>query len=473
MIKKLFSHTAIYGLAPQISKIAQFFVLPIITKDLTDIDFGVAGILTAYTSAMSVLAILGLRIVLVNSFFKSPSQFKWAWRQVYGFLILWNLIYASLFATLIFFIVPSEAAENRLLIMFLNVTPLVIFGPVSNIGSTFYQLKQKPFQIGIRTAIFGILGVILNLYFITHLKLGYMGWFWSSFITVILSNLSYWYPVNIILGLKPIFNFKWRLIKNSLKVSLPIVPHYYSGYLLNSSDKMVMDLVDIQTNEIGKYSAAYTVGNMVQQLGVAAGLAVGPILTQEFKKKNDLSARNYVFLLQGFFLIFTFVLSIWLKEIFHFLIKNENLSQMYSLGIIIVMSYNYRPMYFGSNAKLMFVEKTNVIWKVTFGAGLINVVLNLILLPIYGFETAAYTTFISLMFMGYIGYYLKVFKQINEINYYPLRWLTLTCLLSGIAYYAVELNLKYKFFITLIFFVVFVINLINFRKRANGVEGKN
>jgi O-antigen/teichoic acid export membrane protein len=463
MSKKLFSHTAIYGLAPQVSKIAQFFVLPIITKDLSEIDFGVAGIMTAYTSSISVLAILGLRIVLVNSFFKSPSQFKWAWRQLYGFLILWNFIYASLLGTLIYFIVPSEAAENRLLIMILNVAPLVIFGPVGNIGSTFYQLKQKPFQIGVRTAIFGVLGVILNLYFISDLKLGYMGWFWSSFITVILTNLSYWYAVNISLRLKPIFNFKWRLIKNSLKVSLPTVPHYYSGYLLNSSDKMVMDLVDIQTNDIGKYNAAYTVGNIVQQLGVAAGLAIGPILTQEFKKKNDLAARNYVFLLQGFFLIFTFVLSIWLKEIFHFLIKNENLSQMYSLGIIIVMSYNYRPMYFGSNAKLMFEEKTNIIWKVTFVAGLINVVLNLILLPIYGFEVSAYTTFISLMFMGYAGYYLPVFKKINRINFYPLRWLSLTCLLSFMAYFMVELNFGYKILITLLGLGIFFIVLQKFR----------
>ena len=463
MSKKLFSHTAIYGLAPQVSKIAQFFVLPIITKDLSEIDFGVAGIMTAYTSSISVLAILGLRIVLVNSFFKSPSQFKWAWRQLYGFLILWNFIYASLLGTLIYFIVPSEAAENRLLIMILNVAPLVIFGPVGNIGSTFYQLKQKPFQIGVRTAIFGVLGVILNLYFISDLKLGYMGWFWSSFITVILTNLSYWYAVNISLRLKPIFNFKWRLIKNSLKVSLPTVPHYYSGYLLNSSDKMVMDLVDIQTNDIGKYNAAYTVGNIVQQLGVAAGLAIGPILTQEFKKKNDLAARNYVFLLQGFFLIFTFVLSIWLKEIFHFLIKNENLSQMYSLGIIIVMSYNYRPMYFGSNAKLMFEEKTNIIWKVTFVAGLINVVLNLILLPIYGFEVSAYTTFISLIFMGYAGYYLPVFKKINRINFYPLRWLSLTCLLSFMAYFMVELNFGYKILITLLGLGIFFIVLQKFR----------
>ncbi|QCK15920.1 hypothetical protein [Mangrovivirga cuniculi] len=68
MLKKLFSHTAIYGLAPQVTKVASFFSLPLITKELTDIDYGVAGILTAYTAALSVFSMIGLRVVLVNSF---------------------------------------------------------------------------------------------------------------------------------------------------------------------------------------------------------------------------------------------------------------------------------------------------------------------------------------------------------------------------------------------------------------------
>src|SRR5690606_22406584 len=113
-----------------------------------------------------------------------------------------------------------------------------------------------------------------------------------------------------------------------------------------------------------------------------------------------------------------------------FLIRNEVLSQMYPLGIVIIMGYNYRPMYFGANTKLMFAEKTNVLWKVTFVAGLINVMLNFLLIPYFGFEAAAFTTFVSLMFMGYIGFYLKIFKDINAANFYPLAWLTATVILS-------------------------------------------
>lgn len=444
MLKKLFSHTAIYGLAPQITKIASFFSLPLITAELTGLDYGVAGVLAAYTTAISVLATLGLRVVLVNSFFKSPGHYKWAWRQIYGFLTLWTFLYAIILSVLIYFVVPQEAIENRWTILLLNVGPLVFFGQTSTICTTYYQLKQEPLQIALRSIIFGFLSVGLNVLFIVVYKMGYMGWFWSSFIVGLLTNASYYYPLNFVLKFKPIFNFKRRLIKNSLKISLPMVPHYYSSYLLNSSDKMVMDVMQVSTGNIGKYNVAYTVGSVMNSLGTASGLAIGPILIQFYKERREEPAKNLVFILQISFFLITFGVCVWMKELFSFLIRNEELSKMYYLGIIIVMAYNYRPMYLGFSTKTMFNEKTNVMWKVTLGAGLINVLLNLLLIPFFGFEVAAITTFIAYMFMGYAGYYFKVFNEINSAKYYPIFWVLLTIALTILAYYAVELSMWLK-----------------------------
>ncbi|MCX2837911.1 oligosaccharide flippase family protein [Salinimicrobium sp. MT39] len=449
MIKKLFSHTAIYGLAPQITKIGSFLALPIITKDLTDIDYGVSGVLTAYTSAISVLATLGLKVVLVNAFFKSPGQYKWAWRQIYGFLNYWNIIYAFILGLLIYMVIPDVAEKDKWTILFLNMGPLIFFGPTKSIGTAYYQLKQKPVQIASRSAIFGFLGIGLNILFISHYKMGYMGWFWSSFIVGMIYNVSFFYPLNFVLGFKPIYNFKRRLIRNSLKVSLPLVPHYYSSYLLNSSDKMVMDVMKIGTGDIGKYNVAYTVGNVMNSLGTASGLAVGPLINGFYKKKQEKKARNLIFILQTSFFLLTFGVCLWMKEAFDFLIRNEELAKMYYLGIVIVMAYNYRPMYLAFSSKTMFYEFTNVMWKLTLTAGIINVILNLLLLPLFGFEVAAFTTFVAYMFMGYAGYYFKVFKDNTEVKYYPLLWLFTTIVLTVIAYFAVELNFYIKLLISL------------------------
>src|SRR5690606_20066871 len=186
MLRKLFSHTAIYGLAPQVTRIASVLALPIITKDLTSVDFGVYGIITAVAGAIAVLNTLGLRLVLTNSFYKSPNQYKWGWRQIYGFLMLWNLPYSVLLGVVLWFFVPPEASSNAFQIILLNILPIVFFGPTAILGNTYYQLKQRPFQIAIRSVVFGVLTVILNVIFISVWKLGYMGWFISTGISTML-----------------------------------------------------------------------------------------------------------------------------------------------------------------------------------------------------------------------------------------------------------------------------------------------
>lgn len=444
MLKKLFTHTAIYGLAPQVPKIAGVLALPIITPFLTGLDFGVYGVVTAVSGAISVLSILGLRISLVNSFYKSPEQYKWGWRQIYGFLTLWNIPYAMILAIVFSLFIPHEAAGDRFLIILLNVLPVVFFGPTLNIGTTYYQLVQKPMQIAVRTMIFGSLTVLLNIYFIAYLKKGYMGWFISNCIATMLNNLSYWIPLNRRLRLSPIFNFKWRLIKKSLSVSLPTVPHYYSSYLLNGADRIVMRILNVPTNAIGLYNAANTVGNLFMNVGNAAGLAVGPLMNASYKAKKDGEARKLIFLLQITFFVITFLSSIWLKEIFWILIKNESLRSVYRLGVIIVMSYNYRPMYLGASNKLFYIEKTKVLLKITLVAGIISVVANLLLIPHFGFQASAFIAFVSLMYMGYAGYYLNVFKEHNTEKYYPLLWLFATVTLTFLAYFIVEYSTLMK-----------------------------
>lgn len=120
------------------------------------------------------------------------------------------------------------------------------------------------------------------------------------------------------------------------------------------------------------------------------------------------------------------------------------------------MGYNYRPMYFGANTRLFYYEKTKDLLKVSFIAGLSNVILNFIFIPIFGYEAAAYTTFFALMYMGYVGYFLKAYKAHCTLEYHPLKWLSITLLLSAIVYYLVEIPVIYKICISVILILVLI-----------------
>ncbi|MDM8177217.1 lipopolysaccharide biosynthesis protein [Olivibacter sp. LS-1] len=440
MLKKLFSHTLIYGLAPQIVKVAQVLVLPLITPFLSPKDYGVFGIITAVVGAVSVLSTLGLNIALANSFTRSPNRYKWLWRQVYGFLIFWNYIYAILIACIIFSFIPEEAKENTIPILSLNVIPLILFAPSTNIGSLYYQLNQKPFQIAMRSVLIGCLTVGLNVYFIKYLRMGYMGWFWANAISQVVYQFSYFIPLNYHEGIKPIYNFKRKTLVNQLKVCLPTIPHFYSTYLLTSFDRVIMKFLGISVDGIGKYNAAQVPGNLFGSATYAANQAISPLLLNSYKRDDKNTERKLNFVVAIVFLVATSIICLFLKELLPLVIKSKGLENIYPISIIIIMAYNYRPMYIAANNRLFYVEKTKALLKVTTIAAFLSVVLNLLLIYFYGSMSAAVTLFISFMYMGYSGFFIKEFKESKGTNHYPLFWMGITVALTIFVYLAVEFS---------------------------------
>lgn len=462
LFKKIIKNTVIYSIAPYVASFANLFVLPIITKDLTDVDYGISGTITAYTGALSALSALGLSVILNNSFFHYRNHYKFLWRQVYGFLILWNIVYSILLAGFLYLFMPESAAENTLIIILLNVSPIVLFGPVSFLGTYFYMLNQNALPIALRTAIFGVLAILLNLFFISYLKQGYMGWFYTSFIVGILTNFSYWYVINKKEKITPIFNFKKRTISKSLKISIPLLPHQYSYYLLSGSERLIMDQVKISTNKIGEFNIASMFSNYVANFANAGSNAIGPVLLDYYSKKKYYQARNLVFLYQAGLIIINFLICLWLKEVFGILINNDILKETYDIGIILIMALSFTPLFVGYYSILTYLEKTKNIWLITFTAGVICVLLNLIFLPKYGIYSASIIFFIAYLYRGVAGYCLKSFRtNIEKVRYYPAFWGLITTLSTSIVYVLRDSNLIVKISISVMIMAALILAFIN------------
>jgi O-antigen/teichoic acid export membrane protein len=450
MLKKVLKNSLLYGIAPQIAAIANIIVLPLITPNLTKIDFGINGIALSYIGVLTLIQSLGLKIVYANSFFYYPKQYKWIWRQLLGFELICNFIFQVFFAIIIYITLPEQVGGNRFFLTILIILPQVILTPFSNVSALRYQLEERPFPIVIRSVIFGVLNVVLTYYFIVIEKQGYLGWFISMAFTSVLLNLTYIYPTFVKFKLFPIFNFKWRLIKKSLKVSLPAIPHYYSIYLLDSSDRIVMERLNVNTESIGEYSLAYAVSGKFSVLGDALGGAIGPTLSKLLKENKFKELRDLTFLLQFIFIVLGFLASIWLNEVFSILIKGQNISELIPMAIVILMSYTYRPLYMAASSQLMYFEKTKSLWKISFGAGILNVILNLILIPFLGYKVAVITTLLSYLYMGLLGYFTNEFKKGNKYNYYPLRWGLAILACTFFAYKIYNIDVFYKVFLTII-----------------------
>lgn len=425
MIKLIIKNSAIYGILPQLPKIASFFVLPFITPFLTPVDYGVIGIIDVYIGLIGALHFLGLNVRITNIFFNHPHHYKIYWRQIYGFLMLWSIIYVALLSILIYIALPEEAIENRVKIILLKTIPELLFAPAVLFMTTYYRLKQHAWPIAGRSMLAGFIAVFLNYYTIAVLKLGYMGWIYSSFISACIGGIIFMIPMYSNLKLFPIFNFKRRLIKSALKVGLPVIPHNYSHYLINSSDRLVMERLNVPTFQIGLYNLAYTLGSYINIAANAVNQAIGPNLILFAKEGRWKEYQDMIFAFQSLVFLTCFILSVWVKTWMPLLIRNDELIQFPELFIIIAMSYTAWPMYVGCNQVLFYFEKTNVLWKITTVAGVINVIANIVLIPVFGFMAAAWTTFGALLFQGFTGYLYKHFKQHNQAKLYPFFWFIL------------------------------------------------
>lgn len=450
-------------MASQVPKIAGVLALPIITQDLTDIDYGVYGIVIAYTSAIEVLYTLGLRVSFMNTFYKKGSRFRIYWSHLYGFLIDWTLPFCALQFFLVYAILP-EGVVNPSLTALLSVGAGLFFGPISLVGGLYYQLSEKPSVVASVSATGGVLTVLLNVLFISYLKLGFMGWFWSALVSGIVTNSIYFYLVTFKVKILPKILFSMKFIRESLALAVPTIPHFYSMFLLNSSDRIILNQFNTPTADIGKYNVAYTVGNIFQSIAMASGFAITPLMMRCYQQKDEYTARKLVFFLQAIFLFSTFVACIWMKEIFYVLVRNESLNKMYYLGIIIVMAFNYRPIYYGAVNKLIYLEKTMILWRLSFIPGIINIVLNLVGIPFFGFEFAAVSTFITFTLMGLIGYIQHDFVANSKVRYYPVAWALLNVLLTAIAFAIKDVNSLPKIVVT-VFIVSFALFMLyQFRK---------
>lgn len=452
-IKKLSLNTIIYAIGPQLPKLVSLLMLPYITPYLSTRDYGIYGTLAAYSAAIFALKDLGLTTVLSVSYYKYVNRFRFIWNKIFTITSIWSFPLTLLLAIIIWLVLPDEEMQYFWPIVVFQCLPLLLFEPTKWVGRKYFQLNQKPIPIVLINVTASVLGIISTYLAINVFRLGYLGWFISSFVISLFSFIPYlWIVVKIIkIKIDLSFNSKW--LYKYLAIGLPVLPHVASVYLLDTSDRLILNWYGVSLEQIGLYSMAYSLGAYFAIIGTALGDATGPMyikLNKENNAESDSKIRNLTFLMQFGVLFLAFLGGLWMKEFFQILIKNESLQVGYFITIIIIFSYTATPIYFGTISRLQYLYKTKELWKITFLSGIVNVILNLLLVPFIGIWGSVIGTFVAQMYMGFSGYLLKEFKDNNRINYYPFRWLLLIIILALLVIVLKEVNIIWKVVITLL-----------------------
>jgi len=455
--KTLLKNGVLFSIAPFLPKVVNIFLLPIMTKYLTDVDFGISGTISAYTSAISAFSTLGLTVVLQNSFFKTPLKYREIWKQIYGLLIIWMWIYAIIQSFILYFCIPEEAQENKWWIIILTNFSTVLFGPTSTIGSSYYIYSKQSFPIVWRSFFASILTILVDFVLIVYFKLGYMGWYVGTFAGIFFSNITYWYPVNKKLQLNPTFTFDFRLIKHSLSVGLPTIPHYYSHFLLEGSGRLVQDQYDVAQAEIGRLNISQQICAIFNLAAKGMSDAISPFVMEAIKNegKDRILKISTIYIS----LIFSgaFFFAIWSKEIFSIMLSNESLASSYPYFILFIMAICYRPMYVLSSYYFFYHEETKKLLFVSFISGVIALSLYIILTPFWGIWGFLIGHYLSCLYYGYSGFFSSVYKNYAIVKLPYILIMCVQIIITLLAYFIVE-YLMIKIICSILFFIICIAN---------------
>lgn len=262
-------------------------------------------------------------------------------------------------------------------------------------------------------------------------------------------------------------NFMWW--KAALISSFPLLPHYLSLVLLNQSDKLMINHF-IGVNEAGIYSVAHSAGLLMTIINNSINGSFVPWAYEKMKRSNGDGIRNISNMLFGIVMVANLALIWFAPETVGLLATSEYHDAIWCLVPIAGSVYFFFvytlfvdiEIYFGENH---FVAIASVC------AAIINLVLNHIFIPLFGYIAAGYTTLVSYfltMVMHYI--FMRISAQKHGFTY-QLFDLKIIAVLGVCMIVSAAISMMlYNFSIIRLFiaFVAITIIFIN-KKRITGV----
>jgi O-antigen/teichoic acid export membrane protein len=176
-----------------------------------------------------------------------------------------------------------------------------------------------------------------------------------------------------------------------------------------------MSQYNISYDEIGLYSHGSTMGDYAVVITSALVTALGPQIQRAYRGGDYKAYRKLYLLCQAVALITTFLICVWMPEIYALLIRNDNLAQSCDIASLLCFANVVFSFYVFMSAPV-FIEKNTMqlLWLV-FVPGILNFALCYALIPIFGYRVAIYSTIISywsqLLIPFFVGYYKKNVKM--------------------------------------------------------------
>ncbi len=219
--------------------------------------------------------------------------------------------------------------------------------------------------------------------------------FYGRIIGVLISNYAlfiYILPKYLKLKLQGTRS-KTEYIHYGISYGLPLMPHKLSSVILSVFDRVMVNTI-IGTVEAGMYSFSYTMAGLVH---VLTDIFVKWWTPNYFKWMKE-EKKNWIQeVSKNFYQLFVLLicLPVMFFNEFVVLFGIEAYKSSYIVFVILIANQAVMFLYTIYAGYLFYSKKTIIISRGTIVSGIVNIILNSVLIPRFGYQVAALTTFIS------------------------------------------------------------------------------
>jgi len=408
-----------------------FFLLPIYTRYLTPEDYGIISIAAVVSAIFSIICIFGLGNAISRFFFdycNDPYELR-----EYLSTICITVLSVSFCLTIILYLF----GEPFFAIFFPGV-PLypyiglalwtTFFGIPLNFAYYILRVRERSFLYSFLNISKFIITTILIIIFVVIYLEGALGSLKGQLIAALVFFIVAFILLRNDLGL--CFNFS--KLKESFFFGLPIVPHELASWLSSMVDRIFLTQYTTLAT-VGLYSLGYQFGAILSFITTAINMAWVPYFFSTAKELGERARPTFALLTSYYMMFILFValgIILFAEDVIYIMTTPEYYGSVEVVPII-VLSFVFGGMYYMVVNQLFFLKRTAYVMYSTVIAAIINVCLNIILIPLYGMIGAGLATAVSYGCSFIFVYYFS--NKLFPISYEYGRIFKI-CLLATLIY---------------------------------------
>lgn len=207
----------------------------------------------------------------------------------------------------------------------------------------------------------------------------------------------------------------------ALKFNIPLIPHYLSSILMNSSDRLMINYY-CGSAQAGIYSIANSITGLISIITQAINQSLIPYTLQSIKKKSIHKLYQVVLGCTALVSGVCILVVLFAREgVLIFATKDYIEAVWFMAPLVLATQLSFVSGLIGNI--IFYYEKTQYMSMITMVCAAINIITNIFGIQLFGYIAAGYTTLLS-SFINMMLYYWCAKKFEQELhNIINLKWL--------------------------------------------------